>query len=125
MSYQIPHFTVNVKISDNQTFGTKKFTLPYGFVLAGAAYPTRTDQNVPQNLELTLKQDNVEMVPAVNIQNWKQTGGEYEKSFKPLNFDTQGKEYTLILSSSEVSQPGLNPEVQVVFIYDTKQERIL
>lgn len=126
MANQIPHFVVKLKIPDNSTSVTKLFTLPYGFVLAAVAYTNGLELQPPQMLSLTLKQDDIEIVPTVNLKNWQQTSGEYLKSMKPLNFDSFGKEYVLILSTNgDAMIPKQNIEAEVVFIFDTKAERVL
>lgn len=93
------------------------FTLPIGFISHAVAYTNDVDKNNGVMLSLAFKDDeNLEVVPPINIRNWEQrAGGTYLDSLKPLGFDTLGRTYKLECSQGARTVSGI--EVEVVFFY--------
>lgn len=110
---------VLLTIVAGQTNKTETFDLPHGFVARGVAYPSLGSTAENNMLSLGFKDDEtVDIIPAVNIENWKQrSGANYMDSMKPLNFDTGGRKYSLTLSSDVAVSVDI--KVEVVFMYDT------
>ena len=100
-----------------QAVVTENFTLPMGFVSHAVAYTNGVDKSNGIMLSLSLKDDeNLELVPSINIKNWEQrSGGTYLDSLKPLGFDTMGRTYKLQCNQGVTIAEGI--EVEVVFFY--------
>lgn len=90
------------------------FTLPHGCVKKVVAY---SDDFNSAAIELALLDDsNIDVVPSTPIENWKQRSGGYLESMKPLDFETQGRNYNLILTN-DAGNFEADKFVKVVFIY--------
>ena len=83
-------------------------------------------QTVNAMASIEMKDDNsIAIVPSVHIDNWRQSnGGEYEKSFKPMNFDTGNKDYSLIFTLDEKLQGDAPLKFHVVFLYNNNIQRM-
>ena len=75
---------------------------------------------------IEMKDDNsIAIIPSVHIDNWRQSnGGEYEKSFKPLNFDTGNKDYSLIFALGEPLKSDFPLKFHVVFLYNNTINKV-
>ena len=111
---------VKLQFIDGVPVIEKDFLLPIGFVSHAVAYTNDVDVQNGVMLSLALKDDeNLELIPAVNIKNWQQrSGGTYLDSLKPLGFDTMGRTYKLVCSQTSKNQAS-NIEVDVYFFYNS------
>lgn len=115
---QIQH-VVKAMIRRGESNFTANFKLPTGFTTAVAVYTNGMEKTVNAIVSIEMKDDNsIAIIPAVHIDNWRQmSGGEYQKAFKPLNFDTGNKDYSLIFSMDETYNNDVPIKFQVVFLY--------
>ncbi|NHM07629.1 hypothetical protein G4D82_10380 [Flavobacterium sp. CYK-4] len=102
------------------------FKLPTGFTTGAALYTNGVEKTVNAMASIEMKDDNsIAIVPSVHIDNWRQSnGGEYEKSFKPMNFDTGNKDYSLIFTLDEKLQGDAPLKFHVVFLYNNNIQRM-
>ena len=109
-------FKQKLVFANGQNSVTENFTLPIGFVSHAVAYTNGVYYNNNVMLNLALKDDeNLELVPSINIKNWEQRqGGTYLDSLKPLGFDTLGRTYKLVCTKNQ-NVNGI--EVEVIFFY--------
>lgn len=115
-------YVVDLTIPENQSAFTKEFTLPTGFVPRVVAYTNGIENSTKEMLQLALLDNNsTEIIPAVNIENWKQKGGgDYMASMKPLGIETNGRNFKLIFTTDRnLTLPPISilAKVQVVFLY--------
>lgn len=116
---QIQH-VVKAIIKPGESNTSENFKLPMGFTTGVAVYTNGIERAIHTMVSIEMKDDNsIAIIPFVHIDNWRQSnGGEYEKSFKPLNFDTGNKDYSLVFALDE-PLPGCVPlKFQVVFLYN-------
>lgn len=118
---QIQH-TVRLKFEAGTNTLTEVFKLPAGFVKSMVANPNGNEKSKGQIVKLGLKDDDsIDIIPLIHIDHFRQTGGEYEKSFKPLNFDSENKKFALTMTSN-IPATGNDAEdvvVDVTFLFDT------
>lgn len=118
---QIQH-TVRLKFEVGTNTLTEVFKLPAGFVKSMVANPNGNEKTKGQIVKLGLKDDDsIDIIPLIHIDHFRQTGGEYEKSFKPLNFDSENKKFALTMTSN-IAATGKDSEdvvVDVTFLFDT------
>lgn len=118
---QIQH-TVQLKLPVGVNSVTEVFQLPVGFVKSMVAYTNGNEKVKPQIIKLGLKDDDsIDIIPLIHLDHFRQTGGEYEKSFKPLNFDSQNRKFSLTMTSTVAGQDDDNVDaiVSVTFLFDT------
>ncbi len=110
-------FKQKLVFSPGETSVIENFVLPIGFISHAVAYTNDVDKQNGVMLNLALKDDeNLELVPSINIRNWEQrSGGTYLDSLKPLGFDTLGRTYKL--QCTQGVQTADKIEVEVVFFY--------
>ena len=117
------HKTVKLRVSQGNSSVTESFIMPVGFVKSMALYEGRNlaAYNYPLAL-LSLSDDvNVQVIPPTPIAHFKQTNGNYDKSFKPLNFDSKGESFALTLDFGDINiVGGVDLSVMVVFLMDTQ-----
>ena len=124
---------VRLKPNTGQTDVSVTFQLN-GFVSSMCAY-TRGTENQLMLLEtvkplifMQLQDDSAgDIVPMVLLENYKQTtGGEYEKSFKPLNFQANNETFNLVLNTERASTGFRNNDIEVfvLFNYGTPPETV-
>ena len=113
--------TVKLRIPTGRKDVTESFKMPTGFVKSMVVYTNDYKKDYPQNLELALMDDaSVEVIPMNHIDHFRQSNGEYEKSFKPLNFDSENRSFALTLKSDVESGANFSdPIVWVTFLMDT------
>ena len=115
--------TVKLIIPVGQNTITETFVMPKGFVKSMALYSNDyTKYGAFETYELSLNDDSsVEIIPLTHIDHFKRTNGDYENSFKPLNFDSEGKTFALTLkASSNLNAYYLAPTFYIVFLMDTQ-----
>jgi hypothetical protein len=116
---QIQH-VVKAVIKTGESNTSANFKLPTGFTTGVAVYTNGMEKIVNAMVSIEMKDDNsIAIIPAVHIDNWRQmSGGEYEKAFKPLNFDTGNKDYSLIFSLEDKYTGDVPLKFHVVFLYN-------
>lgn len=113
-------FVVKATIRPGESNTSENFKLPIGFTTGVAVYTNGVEKNISAMTTIEMKDDDsIAIIPSVHIDNWRQTsGGEYEKSFKPLNFDTGNKDYSLTFALDEPLTGGSPLKFLVVFLYN-------
>ena len=119
-------YVVKAMIRQGESDTSVNFKLPTGFTTGAALYTNGVEKSVSAMASVEMKDDNsIAIIPSVHIDNWRQSnGGEYEKSFKPLNFDTGNKDYTLIFSLDEQLQSDVPLKFHVVFLYNNNVKKM-
>lgn len=122
---QIQH-VVKAIIKPGESNTSENFKLPIGFTTGVAVYTNGVEKNINAMTSIEMKDDNsIAIIPSVHIDNWRQSnGGEYEKSFKPLNFDTGNKDYSLIFALDEPLKSDFPLKFQVVFLYNNTINKV-
>ena len=122
---QIQH-VVKAIIRPGESNTSANFKLPTGFTTGVAVYTNGVEKTANAMVSIEMKDDNsISIIPAVHIDNWRQSnGGEYEKSFKPLNFDTGNKDYSLIFSLEDKFGGDLPIKFHVVFLYNNNVKKM-
>ena len=113
-----------IKPGENDT--SVNFKLPTGFTTGAALYTNGVEKSTSTMASIEMKDDNsIAIIPSIHIDNWRQSnGGEYEKSFKPLNFDTGNKDYSLIFSLDTPLQGEVPLKFHVVFLYNNNVKKM-
>jgi len=116
------HYVVKAMIKQGESNTSENFKLPTGFTTAVAVYTNGVEQKVGAMASIEMKDDNsIAIIPMVHIDNWRQSsGGEYEKTFKPLNFDTGNKDYSLLFALEEPLESEIPLKFHVVFLYNNQ-----
>jgi hypothetical protein len=119
-------YVVKAIIKPGESDTSVNFKLPTGFTTGAALYTNGVEKSISAMASIEMKDDNsIAIIPSVHIDNWRQlNGGEYEKSFKPLNFDTGNKDYTLIFSLDEELQTENPLKFHVVFLYNNNVKKM-
>ena len=119
-------YVVKAMIRQGESDTSVNFKLPTGFTTGAALYTNGVEKSTSAMASVEMKDDNsIAIIPSVHIDNWRQSnGGEYEKSFKPLNFDTGNKDYTLIFSLDEQLQSDIPLKFHVVFLYNNNVKKM-
>lgn len=119
-------YVVKAIIKPGESDTSINFKLPTGFTTGAALYTNGVEKSISAMASIEMKDDNsIAIIPSVHIDNWRQSnGGEYEKSFKPLNFDTGNKDYTLIFSLDEELQTEIPLKFHVVFLYNNNVKKM-
>lgn len=119
-------YVVKAMIRPGESDISVNFKLPTGFTTGAALYTNGVEKSTSAMASVEMKDDNsIAIIPSVHIDNWRQSnGGEYEKSFKPLNFDTGNKDYTLIFSLDEQLQSDIPLKFHVVFLYNNNVKKM-
>jgi hypothetical protein len=119
-------YVVKALINPGELNTSINFKLPIGFTTGAALYTNGVEKNTNAMATIEMKDDNsIAIAPSVHIDNWRQSnGGEYEKSFKPMNFDTGNKDYSLIFSLDEKLQGDIPLKFHVVFLYNNNVEKM-
>lgn len=119
-------YVVKATIRPGESNTSENFKLPMGFTTGAALYTNGVEKNISAMASIEMKDDNsISIVPAVHIDNWRQSnGGEYEKSFKPLNFDTGNKDYSLIFALDEPLTGDKPLKFHVVFLYNNNIKKV-
>ncbi|MBP4139178.1 hypothetical protein [Flavobacterium geliluteum] len=119
-------YVVKAIIKPGESDTSVNFKLPTGFTTGAALYTNGVEKSISAMASIEMKDDNsIAIIPSVHIDNWRQSnGGEYEKSFKPLNFDTGNKDYTLIFSLDEELQTNIPLKFHVVFLYNNNVKKM-
>jgi len=114
------HFVVKATIKPGETYTSENFKLPTGFTTSVAVYTNGVEKQVGAMASIEMKDDNsIAIIPMVHIDNWRPSaGGEYQKTFKPLNFDTGNKDYSLIFSLEDKLDSDVPLKFHVVFLYN-------
>jgi hypothetical protein len=114
------HYVVKATIKQGETYTAENFKLPTGFTTAVAVYTNGVEKQVGAMASIEMKDDNsIAIIPMVHIDNWRPSlGGEYLKTFKPLNFDTGNKDYSLVFALEEPFKSDVPIKFHVVFLYD-------
>ncbi|WP_395043393.1 hypothetical protein [Flavobacterium sp.] len=114
------HYVVKASIIPGENSSFENFKLPTGFTTAVAVYTNGIEKATGAMASIEMKDDNsIAIIPMVHIDNWRQSsGGEYEKTFKPLNFDTGNKDYSLLFALEEPLQGDIPLKFHVVFLYN-------
>jgi hypothetical protein len=122
---QIQH-VVKAIIRPGESDTSVNFKLPTGFTTGAALYTNGVEKSTSAMASVEMKDDNsIAIIPSVHIDNWRQSnGGEYEKSFKPLNFDTGNKDYSLIFSLDAPLQGEVPLKFHVVFLYNNNVKKM-
>lgn len=122
---QIQH-VVKAIIRPGESNTSENFKLPIGFTTAVAVYTNGVEKSIGAMVSIEMKDDNsIAIIPSVHIDNWRQSnGGEYEKSFKPLNFDTGNKDYSLIFALDEPLTGNIPLKFHVVFLYNNNIKKV-
>jgi hypothetical protein len=113
-------FVVKAIIKPGESDTSANFKLPMGFTTGVALYTNGVEKTIKAMASIEMKDDNsIAILPMVHIDNWRQsTGGEYVKSFKPLNFDTGNKDYSLFFVLDEPLTGIVPLKFHVVFLFD-------
>ena len=113
-------------IKPGESDTSANFKLPTGFTTGAALYTNGVEKSTSAMASIEMKDDNsIAIIPSVHIDNWRQSnGGEYEKSFKPLNFDTGNKDYSLIFSLDAPLQGDVPLKFHVVFLYNNNVKKM-
>lgn len=116
---QIQH-VVKAIIKPGESNTSENFKLPIGFTTGVAVYTNGIEKSISAMASIEMKDDNsIAIIPSVHIDNWRQSnGGEYEKSFKPMNFDTGNRDYSLIFALDEPLTGNISLKFHVVFLYN-------
>lgn len=119
-------YVVKALIKPGESDTSKNFKLPTGFTTGAALYTNGVEKSTSAMASVEMKDDNsIAIIPSVHIDNWRQSnGGEYEKSFKPLNFDTGNKDYSLIFSLDAPLQGDVPLKFHVVFLYNNNVKKM-
>lgn len=119
-------YVVKATIRPGESYTSENFKLPMGFTTGVAVYTNGVEKTASAMPSIEMKDDNsIAIVPMVHIDNWRQSnGGEYEKSFKPLNFDTGNKDYSLIFALDEPLAGGVPLKFHVVFLYNNNIKKV-
>lgn len=119
-------YVVKAIIRPGESDTSVNFKLPTGFTTGAALYTNGVEKTVNAMASVEMKDDNsIAIVPSVHIDNWRQSnGGEYEKSFKPMNFDTGNKDYSLIFALDDKLQGDAPLKFHVVFLYNNNIQRM-
>lgn len=119
-------YVVKAIIRPGESDTSVNFKLPTGFTTGAALYTNGIEKTVNAMATIEMKDDNsIAIVPSVHIDNWRQSnGGEYEKSFKPMNFDTGNKDYSLIFALDEKLAGDVPLKFHVVFLYNNNVQRM-
>ncbi|CCG53579.1 Hypothetical protein KQS_08200 [Flavobacterium indicum GPTSA100-9 = DSM 17447] len=122
---QIQH-VVKAIIKPGESNTSENFKLPIGFTTGVAVYTNGVEKKISAMTSIEMKDDNsIAIIPSVHIDNWRQSnGGEYEKSFKPLNFDTGNKDYSLIFALDEPLKSDVPLKFHVVFLYNNNIKKV-
>lgn len=114
--------SVHLRPKNGQREVTQLFDLN-GYVESMVVY-TRGNEKKLQPLEtveplifMSLKDDNNgEIIPMVHIDNYKQCGGGYKESLKPLGFIAKNQTYALTLQTERESNNSSENDIEV-FVY--------
>ena len=119
-------YVVKATIRPGESNTSENFKLPMGFTTGAALYTNGVEKTVNTMASIEMKDDNsISIVPAVHIDNWRQSnGGEYEKGFKPMNFDTGNKDYSLIFALDEPLAGNMPLKFHVVFLYNNNVKKV-
>lgn len=119
-------YVVKAMIKPGEDYTSENFKLPTGFTTAVAVYTNGVEKQIGAMASIEMKDDNsIAIIPMVHIDNWRQSsGGEYVKSFKPLNFDTGNKDYTLIFSLDDKLKSDAPLKFHVVFLYNNDVKKM-
>ena len=119
-------YVVKALIKPGESDTSANFKLPTGFTTGAALYTNGVEKSTSAMASVEMKDDNsIAIIPSVHIDNWRQSnGGEYEKSFKPLNFDTGNKDYSLIFSLDAPLQGDVPLKFHVVFLYNNNVKKM-
>ena len=119
-------YVVKATIKPGESDTSANFKLPMGFTTGVAVYTNGVEKTVSTMASIEMKDDNsIAILPAVHIDNWRQSnGGEYEKAFKPLNFDTGNKDYSLIFSLDDKLTGAVPLKFHVVFLYNNTIKKV-
>ncbi len=122
---QIQH-VVKAIIRQGEMNTSVNFKLPIGFTTGVAVYTNGVEKTTGAMTSIEMKDNNsIAIIPAVHIDNWRQSnGGEYQKSFKPLNFDTGNKDYSLIFALDEPLTGVVPLKFHVVFLYNNTIQKV-
>ncbi|WP_395043160.1 hypothetical protein [Flavobacterium sp.] len=115
-------YTVKLQLPLGSKSVSENFKMPAGFVKSMVAYTNGNEKAKPQTIMLALKDDSsVDIIPFIHIDHFRQTGGEYEKSFKPLNFDSENRNFNLAMTSTFQGENDdfADAIVWVTFLMDT------
>jgi hypothetical protein len=119
-------YVVKAIIKPGETDTSANFKLPTGFTTGVAIYTNGVEKLTNAMASVEMKDDNsIAIIPSVHIDNWRQSnGGEYEKSFKPLNFDTGNKDYSLIFTLEDKLESERPLKFHVVFLYNNNVKKM-
>jgi hypothetical protein len=119
-------YVVKAVINPEELNTSVNFKLPTGFTTGAALYTNGIEKAINAMATIEMKDDNsIAIVPSIHIDNWRQSnGGEYEKSFKPMNFDTGNKDYSLIFTLDEKLPGDVPLKFHVVFLYNNNIQRM-
>lgn len=114
------HFVVKTVIKPGEQYSFENFKLPIGFTTGIAVYTNGIERVSNAMVSIEMKDDNsIAIIPALHIDNFRQTtGGDYMKSFKPLNFDTGNKDYSLTFSLEDRLDSKIPLKIHAVFLYN-------
>ena len=106
---------VNMSILPNQV-KAQSVDLPKGFVLGACIYTNGADDN--KIINASLKDDSgVAITKACSIKHWRQReGGGFIESLKPMNFETEGKQYQFEINDV-FGKLTEELKVQIIFVY--------
>jgi len=119
-------YVVKAIIKPGETDTSANFKLPTGFTTGVAIYTNGVEKSTNAMASVEMKDDNsIAIIQSVHIDNWRQSnGGEYEKSFKPLNFDTGNKDYSLIFTLEDKLESERPLKFHVVFLYNNNVKKM-
>lgn len=119
-------YVVKAIIRPGESDTSENFKLPTGFTTGVAIYTNGVDKLTNAMASIEMKDDNsIAIIQSVHIDNWRQSnGGEYEKSFKPLNFDTGNKDYSLIFTLDDKLESERPLKFHVVFLYNNNVKKM-
>lgn len=119
-------YVVKAIIKPGETDTSANFKLPTGFTTGVAIYTNGVEKSTNAMASVEMKDDNsIAIIPLVHLDNWRQSnGGEYEKSFKPLNFDTGNKDYSLIFTLEDKLESERPLKFHVVFLYNNNVKKM-
>lgn len=119
-------YVVKALIKTGETDTSANFKLPTGFTTGVAIYTNGVEKLTNAMASIEMKDDNsIAIIQSVHIDNWRQSnGGEYEKSFKPLNFDTGNKDYSLIFTLDDKLESERPLKFHVVFLYNNNVKKM-
>ena len=123
---------VHLKPKNGQNETTQIFDLN-GYVESMVVY-TRGNEAELQPLETTQPlifmslqdNNNGDIIPMVHIDNYKQQGGGYKESLKPLGFEANNQTFALTLKTERTSNDSVanDIEVFVYFFYGDKPKAV-